>query len=84
LRYKPKAHQQPGWSIRGGTYAALPYEISRWEKFLLAEGIEEQDVKNNPKVLSFVKENWDKFYVPEKVLKMYKQDLHTLKYQEEL
>lgn len=72
MAYKPKPHQQPSWSIRGGSFAALPYELSRWEKFLQKENLEEEDVKkNNPKVLDFIKENAEKFYVPTKVLKMY-------------
>ena len=71
---RPKPHQQPGWSIKGSAYAALPSEPSRWEKFLIAEGIEEKDFGKNPKVMKFVKENVDKFYVPTKVLKMYNMD----------
>jgi hypothetical protein len=84
LRYRPKTQQQPGWSINGNSYPILSYEPSRWEKFLIAEQIEEKDFNSNPKVLKFVKENWDKFYVPEKVLKMYGEQLHTLRFREEL
>jgi hypothetical protein len=48
-----------------------PTDMCQWEKFLLAENISEQDIKNNPKVLKFISKNADKFYVPTKVLKMY-------------
>jgi hypothetical protein len=72
MSYRPKPHQHPGWSINSGSYATLPYEISRWEKFLEAENLDEKDLKNNnPKVMDFIKKNAEKFYVPTKVLKMY-------------
>lgn len=69
-KYRPKRHQQPSWSMNGN-YSEFPNEPCRWEKFLLAENIAEQDLKKNPKVFKFVQENADKFYVPTKVLKMY-------------
>lgn len=69
-KYRPKRHQQPAWSMKGNC-SEFPIEISRWEKFLIAENIEEQDFKSNPKILKFIRENVDKFYVPTKVLKMY-------------
>jgi len=71
MKYRPKAHQQPSWSIKGSGNVQIPIEPSRWEKFLLAEGIDEQDCKGNPKVMQFVKEHADRFYVPTKVLKMF-------------
>jgi hypothetical protein len=71
MSYRPKPHQSPAWSIKGG-FTEIQSELSRWEKFLLAENIEEKDVKkNDPKVMDFIKQNADKFYVPTKVLKMY-------------
>lgn len=71
---RPKPHQQPGWSINGCSYSGLPVEPIRWEKFLLSEHIAEEDVRDNPKVLKFVKEHAERFYVPTKVLKMYGMD----------
>ena len=39
-----------------GNCSEFPIEISRWEKFLIAENIEEQDFKSNPKILKFIRE----------------------------
>lgn len=73
-KYRPKPHQCPSWSIKGGSYIAIPDEITKWELFLLEENIEESNVGNNSKVAKFVQKNWDKFYIPTKVLKMYGMD----------
>lgn len=74
MAHRPKAHQQPGWSLTGGSYAGLPYERSRWEKFLEAEHLDESDLGNNPKVLDFLVKNAHTYFVPTKVLRMYNME----------
>lgn len=72
MSYHPKPHQSPAWSLKG--YPIISDEPSRWEKFLIAENIEEKDLGSDPKVLKFITENAEKFYVPTAVLKMYGMD----------
>ena len=74
MAYPPKASQHAAWSLVGGGYPEVPNELTKWELFLLAEGLEEDNVRNNPKVLDFILKNAHKFYVPTKVLKMYGAD----------
>lgn len=74
MKYKPKAHQQPGWSIRGRANIDVPNELTKWELFLLAENLDDGKIGNNAKVLKFIQKNFDKFYIPTKVLKMYGMD----------
>lgn len=74
MKYKPKPHQSPGWSIKGGANSTIPNELTNWEKFLIAEDLDESRLGNNAKVLGFLQKNWDKFYIPTKVLKMYGMD----------
>jgi len=65
----------PAWSLNGGQYTDVPPEPSRWDQFLAAENLEEQDaLKHNPKVREFVVRNHRTFFVPTKVLKMYHMD----------
>lgn len=74
-RPKPKPHQSPGWSLKGQSHAANPpTEPCRWDKFLEEEKIEEKDIGTDAKVWRFVKHNYDKFYIPTKVLKMWNMD----------
>lgn len=73
-KYRPKRHQQPSWSMKGGGFINMPIEITHWEKFLLAENIAEEDLGNNPKVAKFIQKYLDKFFIPTKVLKMYNAD----------
>lgn len=74
MKYRPKPHQSPGWSIKGGANLTVPNEPTKWELFLLEENLDENKVGNNAKVLGFLQKNWDKFYIPTKVLKMYGMD----------
>jgi len=71
LAYKPKPHQQPGWSIKGNLSVAIPNEMCQWEKFLLAENIADEEIGNNDKVEAFIRKNADTFYIPTTVLKAY-------------
>lgn len=73
-RYRPKPHQCPSWSIKGGAHLDIPDGPTQWEKFLIAENLEESNIGNNSKVLKFIQKNWDKLYIPTKVLKMYGMD----------
>lgn len=74
MKYRPKPHQSPGWSIKGGAHIDVPNELTKWEKFLLEEDLDESKIVNNAKVLKFINKNWDKFYIPTSVLKMYGMD----------
>lgn len=74
MAYKPKSHQMPAWSLVSGTYPGVPDEPSKWEKFLLAEQIDEKDAGDNPKVLAFILKNCRTYFVPTKVLKLYGLD----------
>jgi len=67
-------HQPPSWSLNGSSYPALPNLPSKWEQFLLAENIAEQDFGTNPKVLDFVIKNSRHYFVPTKVLRLYGLD----------
>ena len=72
---KPQAHQYPGYYLRSGTCAVdMPYEMSRWEKFLLAENLDENNLTRNPKVRDFVIKHARSYFVPVKVLRMYGMD----------
>lgn len=71
MKYRPKPHQSPGWSIKGGTNIDIPNGPTKWEQFLLEEKIDEKNLRNNHKVFRFIDKNWDKFYIPTNVLKMY-------------
>jgi hypothetical protein len=67
--------QNPAWSLNGSSYPELPIQPSQWEKFLLAENMEEKDaLKQNPKVLAFLIKNCRTYFVPTKVLKLYGMD----------
>lgn len=74
MKYRRKPQQSPRWSIKGSACIDVPNEPTRWELFLLAENLEDSKLDNNSKVLKFVKQNWDKFYIPTNVLKMYGMD----------
>ena len=63
----------PAWSINGGTYI-IPDQPSKWEQFLEAENIAEQDFGSNPKVLEFAVKNARHYFIPTKVLRMYGLD----------
>ena len=66
--------KSPAWSIKGCIYEDIPNELSHWELFLLAEGMEEDNVRDNPKVLDFILKNSHLYFVPTKVLKAYKME----------
>lgn len=71
MRYRPKPHQSPKWSLNGVAQIDVPNEPSRWEKFLLEEQIEDKDIGSDPRVLKFLMKNYRTYFVPTKVLKMY-------------
>lgn len=66
--------KNPAWSIKGCIYEDIPNELSHWELFLIAEGIEEDKAIGNPKVLEFIVKNSHLYFVPTKVLKAYKME----------
>lgn len=74
MKYRPKPHQSPGWSLNGAAHIDIPNEPTRWDKFLLAEKIKDNDLDNNPKVRAFIAKNARTYFVPTKVLKMYGMD----------
>lgn len=45
--------------------------MCQWEKFLLAENIADEEIRNNDKVEAFIRKNADTFYIPTTVLKAY-------------
>lgn len=63
--------KSPAWSLNGSSCPDIPNELSRWEKFIEAEHLEDKDLKNNKKVLDFILNNYRQYYVPTKVLRMY-------------
>lgn len=68
---RPNLNQCPSWSINGNSSEDIPPEPNHWDKFIEAEHLEDKDLKNNPKVLSYILKIYEDFYVPTKVLKMY-------------
>ena len=66
--------KSPAWSIKGCIYEDIPDIPTHWELFLEAEGIEEDNVRDNPKVLDFILKNSHLYFVPTKVLKAYKME----------
>jgi hypothetical protein len=74
LKYRPKPHQHPGWTIKGVANFDVPNELTRWEKFLLAEQISDKELWNNPKVMKFIVKYARTYFVPTKVLQMYGMD----------
>jgi hypothetical protein len=76
LPYRPKPHQSPAWSIKGGSANVdIPVGPTMWEKFLVEEELEEDSIRsNNTKVLLFIQVNLEKYYIPTRILKMYNMD----------
>ena len=75
MRTRPEVRHR--WSIGSTNYPEVPNEPTMWERFLLAEGLEEDHLPhNNPKVMLFIMKNAQRFYVPTKVLKLYGAYFH--------
>ena len=69
-----KHHRQHSWSVNGSSYPAVPDQPSHWELFLAAEGLDEKNLSNNPKVLKFILKYARTYFIPTKILKLYGQD----------